>query len=284
MRPGDEFGDGGASRKEPGEEKGPGLTKYPIRARYPDEQAVQASTTGAELHPTRWRLSVTPGLLGVHSSRELPASKSLAPPTGKSSGRRGRVTEFSPKSRANLQRRLATLDYSPWLESFRSRLHGGNAHDDRAWGLGTPSAYGCCGEGTPESLPRQAQSGVGADLCNRRTRVPGCSAIRSSLAYLPATSSDDRRFGNGRVAWQSLGRRHRVRLQAPSRTGHPRVMGLRGTFRGPSSHRPIFLRLLDQRRQGIPIRSTVDMAGTRRQYRSSLDNLGTQEGRSLALP
>jgi len=195
VRPSDEFGDGGASRKEAGEEQGAGLLHGPYAdIDYPNKRDVDQSVNGSHFGPSNWRLAVTPGTVGVH--HQLPHSV-VAQPSSKATTKRGTITEFSSKARLRMIRRLASLDYTPWVESFQARLDRGDGDLDLP-----ESVAGTCADGRSVNCPPASISAsVGAsDRAGVRHPSPRVPATWSApLAYPDGATADHPRRGNAGV-------------------------------------------------------------------------------------
>ncbi len=192
--PGDELSSDGASRERLGEELSQGLSYTPYHVDYPSQQDVDQSVKGSGFGPSNWRLAVTPGTIGVH--HQQPRSV-IAKPLTKTPSTRGNITEFSSKARLRMIRRLASLDYTPWVDSFQARLDCGNGDLDLPLPVGVAGSD-CCGfDCAPSGIPTPTRTSDRPCLCDYS---PGVSKTRrASLALHDAAAPDDRRRRDHRV-------------------------------------------------------------------------------------
>jgi len=193
--PGEERSGEGEADSRCGDELGPGLLHGPYAdIDYPNKRDVDQSVNGSHFGPSNWRLAVTPGTVGVH--HQLPQSI-IAQPSSKTTTKRGTITEFSSKARLRMIRRLASLDYTPWVESFQARLDRGDGDLD----LPESMAGACADSGGVNCSPTGISASVGAgDWAAVRHSSPRVPATRgTALAYPDGAAANHSWRANARV-------------------------------------------------------------------------------------
>ena len=110
----------GASRELVTAAEPQGLSYMPELHAYPSPADVSASASQVpSLDHSRWRLTVSPGSIGLSASQDARPTQANVGPRSTTSDRR-QISEFSAKSELRMTRRLASLDYTPWSDAIRS--------------------------------------------------------------------------------------------------------------------------------------------------------------------